>query len=78
MIFPSRTPTAVVAAECLGSSLHEYRDIYKCVSLTAETDWDYWTFSGQCLMEAELDFNELSSSSTLTGGVHFVVWYRGS
>lgn len=52
--------TTVVAAEYLGSSLHECCDIYKRVSLTGKTDGDYWTFSGQCLMEAELDFNELS------------------
>ena len=70
-IFSSHMPTVVAAAWCLGSSLHECRDIYKRVSLT---DWDYWTFSGQCLMEVELDFNELLS--TRTGLVYFVAWYR--
>ena len=46
----------------------------KRVSLTGGTDWDYWTFSGQYLMEVELDFNELFFP--LTGVVHFVVWCK--
>lgn len=74
MILSSHTHTVGVAAWYLGSCLRECRDIYKRVSLTAETDWDYWTFTGQCLMEAELDFNELLF--TPTGVVYFVVWYR--
>lgn len=67
MILSSCTPTMMVAAECLGSSLDECRDIYKHVSFTAETDGDYWIFSGQYAMEVELDFNELSL--VLTGVV---------
>lgn len=59
LILSFNTSAMVVAAEYPGSSLHECCDIYKGVLLTGETDWDYWTFSGQCLMEAELAFNEL-------------------
>lgn len=62
-----------VAADCLESFMQECRDIYRRVSLTAETDWDYWTFSGQYSTVAELDFNELRFS--LTGWVYFLIQY---
>lgn len=62
-----------VAADCLESCMQECRDIYRHVSLTAETDWDYWTFSGQYSTVAELDFNELRFS--LTGWVYFLIQY---
>lgn len=70
MIPSSGTP---VAADCLKSVMQECRDIYRRVSLTAETDWDYWTFSGQYSTVAELDFNELRFS--LTGWVYFLIQY---
>lgn len=70
MTLSSGTP---VAADCLESFMQECRDIYRRVSLTAETDWYYWTFSGQYSTVAELDFNELRFS--LTGWVYFLIEY---
>lgn len=74
MILSSHMLTTMVATEYLGSSLDESRDIYRHVSLAAETDWDYWTFSRRYSMEVELDFNELSFP--LTGVSYFGVWYK--
>lgn len=47
---------------------------FTSVSLTGVTDWDYWIFSGQYLMEVESDFNELFFP--LTNVVLFVVWCK--